>query len=305
MGGHYARHDGEPQEVAEALAEHYRPRAMRDSIPSTALGAILSVADRLDTLIGYLGVGIRFTGSFDPYGLRRQANGLLRILIEPAGPQHRFGFVGLSIDSLVGEGIESWGPTLTVKAGQLKRELQALLRERLEWIAFVLGEFAREQIAAVLEAGMDDPADAWDRLIRLHKGWEDSERKPVLLRAAKVAERTVRIVHSAKGQDDLGAVRPEAMTEPSEKRLWAKWCELKPAVEEQLQARNYPKAMEAYSRLYPQLHEFFEKVFVMDENLEVRRNRLALMKEIHRSMAERFADLSLLPLPAEIPGEAG
>ncbi|MBI3615578.1 MAG: glycine--tRNA ligase subunit beta [Candidatus Omnitrophica bacterium] len=309
IGGHYAKVGGDPVDVTEAIAQQYQPRTANDPIPSTALGTLVSLADRLDTLIGYFGVGLKPTGSADPYSLRRQAMGLVRILIDP--PPEGISFVGLSIDRLFDEGIQSWGSRMTIDPKTLKKELHVFLEERFEWLAFVRDGIPRELIAAVLTAGSDDSeitsgaasssrshdlAGAWERLKILQKFWTDPKRKPVLIKAAKVAERTGRIVKAAKETDGFGKINPEAFKESSEKKLWAVWNQVAPKVQEQVKRRQYREAITSYSALYPEVHEFFETVFVMDENLEVRKNRLAFMKEIFQSLSNGFADLSKLPL---------
>ena len=295
IGAHYANHDGEPEAVTSAVREHYRPRGAGDSVPTTLLGAVLGLADRLDTLVCYFGVGLKPTGSADPYGLRRQALGLVRILIEPPP---KVSFVGLSIDRLLDEGIQSWGSKITVDSKTLKKELRAFLRERFEWLAFVQRKIGRKLVEAVLAAdeNEDDLSSAWERLTILHTLWTDSHKKSSLLKAAKVAERTGRIVKAAREEDGLGSVKPEIFRESSEKKLWEIWNHLCPTVLEQVKRRQYAQAVVTYSSLYPQIHEFFESVFVMDENLQIRRNRLALMNEIFKSLAGHFADLSKLPL---------
>lgn len=298
IGAHYARHDGESEGVAEGIAQQYQPRTVADPVPHSRLGAIISLADRIDTLVGYFGAGMKPSGSLDPYGLRRLALGLVRILIEPPRKlSPTFSFVGLSIDRLFDEGIQSWGSKLKVVTTQtLKEELRAFVRERLEWIAFVFEKFDQSHIEAVLTANDDDVAGAWERLKVLRQLWTDEKKKDSLIRAAKVAERTGRIVKAAKDQDGLGTVNPEVFKEPLEKQLWVRWNEVAPTLEAQIKQRQYQEAVVTYSTLYSQVHEFFETVFVMDENPEIRRNRLALMHQIHQSLAGSFADLSKLPL---------
>lgn len=205
-------------------------------------------------------------------------------------------FQGLSIDMLFDEGIQSWGSRITVDRTVLKKELLAFVRERFEWFAFVSGRFEREQIEAILAADFQDIAGSWKRLEILRDLWTDSRTKAVLIKAAKVAERTGRIVKAAKEIDGLGTVNPGVFKEPSEKKLWEIWNQVAPKVEEQVKRRQYEQAITTYSSLYPEVHEFFETVFVMDENPEIRKNRLAFMKEIFESLSGRFADLSKLPL---------
>lgn len=301
MGGQYARAEGRPGELAQAIADHYRPRTAGDPAPPTLLGALLSLVDRLDTLVGYFGAGFKPTGSLDPYALRRQAQGLVRILLSPPAG---FSFVGLSIDRLSDESIQSWGPRLTLDPRTLKRELRGFLRERFEWLVNrPTAEGDRDLVAAVLAVDDDDLAGAWERLEILREYWSGSRdgKRQVLEWAAKVAERTSRIVKSVRGMDLSAAVDATALKEPAEKELWAAWSKVGPQIREQLKGRRFQEATQTYSTLYPTVHTFFEKVFVMDENIELRRNRLTLMREIHQSLSGSFADLSRLPLTQPSP----
>ncbi|MCM8812251.1 MAG: glycine--tRNA ligase subunit beta [Candidatus Omnitrophica bacterium] len=298
IGSRYAAHDAEPDAVVKAIREHYAPRTAKDPVPSTMPGALVSLADRLDALIGYFGVGLKPTGSYDQYGLRRQAIGLVRILVEPP---KGVSFAGLSIDRLFDEGIQSWGSILTAEAAGLKKDLHSFLRERFEWWSFAQNGVGRELIEAVLESDADDLSGAWERLNVLRELWGDRSGKEELIKAAKVAERTSRIVKSVKGTNGFGSVDPNAFKEAIEKQLWDLFEELSPVLKEQVKQRRYREAVKTYSSLYPQIHQFFETVFVMDEDQNVRRNRLAMMREIHQSLAAGFADLSKLPLTGVEP----
>lgn len=296
MGGQYARAEGRPGEVAQAIADHYKPRTAGDPVPPTLLGALLGLVDRLDTLVGYFGAGLKPTGSLDPYALRRQAQGLVRILLAPPAG---FSFIGLSIDRLSDESIQSWGSRLTLDPQTLKRELRGFLRERFEWLVTrPTADGDRELVAAVLAVDDDDLAGARERLEILREYWSGSRdgKRQVLEWAAKVAERTSRIVKSVRGMDLPAAVDATTLKEPAEKELWAAWSKVGPQIREQLKGRRFQEATQTYSTLYPTVHTFFEKVFVMDENIDLRRNRLALMKEIYQSLSGGFADLSKLPL---------
>ncbi len=299
ISGHYARHDGEPENVATAIAQQYWPRTAGDPVPTTALGALLSLADRADTLAGTFGAGLKPTGSADPYSLRRQALGLVRILLEPP---KGVSFVGLSIDRLFDESIQSWGTRITAERGTLKKELRAFLRERFQWLVLQGVHHDLPLVAAVLAAGDDDLAGAWERLQLLRRLWAgsgDGKRK-TLEAAAKVAERTGRIVKSVKDLQLPDAVDPAILKEPEEKELWETWNRIAPQVKEHLERRQYEEATKIYSALYPAVHTYFEKVFVMAEDERLRRNRLALLKQIHGSLALTFADLGRLPLPGTL-----
>ncbi len=301
MGGQYARGEGRPGELCRAIADHYKPRAAGDPVPSTILGALLGLVDRLDTLVGYFGAGLKPTGSLDPYALRRQALGLVRILLSPPAG---FSFIGLSIDMLSDESIQSWGSRLALDPKTLQRELRGFLRERFEWLATRPSEPGdREMVAAVLASDDDDLAGASERLQILREFWTSAQdgKRRVLERAAKVAERTGRIVKSVRDLELPASVNAATLALPEEKELWVVWSKAAPQIREQLKGRRFREATQTYSALYPTVHTFFEKVFVMDENMELRRNRLALMREIYQVLSADFADLSKLPLAGVEP----
>ncbi len=294
VGAEYARHDGEPPAVVQALREQYQPRTATDEIPTTPTGAWLSLLDRLDTLTGSFGVGLAPTSSKDPYGLRRQALGLVRILLAPPAG---LSFLGVSIDSLIDEGIQSWGSKLTVAPTVIRRDLAAFLRERFIWLLRGQGIEAAV-LEAVLAADGSDLAGAKARCDLLQEWWRarTSAHGAALLQAAKVAERTSRILAGTNGAEIPEAVQAEALTEPTERALWSAWQAVQPQVTEALARRQYEAAVRAYGTLAPAVHAFFEQVFVMDERPEVRRNRLALLRQIARALATQFADVAKLPL---------
>lgn len=295
IGSHYARLGGESDGVVAALREQYQPRAAGDPVPATALGAVLSLADRLDALIGYFGVGLKPTGSADPYGLRRLALGVVRILMEPP---EGVSFVGLSIDTLVEGGIQSWGSRIKLDPAKLKEELVSFLRERFETLSFVNRQRDRSLIAAVLAADGKDFAGAHERLELLQSFWSQKQgpKRQMLERAAKVAERTGRIVESVRGTKLPPRADPSVFREAVEKELLEKWNQIAPQVKSSLDRRQFEQALRLYGDLHPLVHRFFQEVFVMDEDLPLRHNRLALMREIFQGLAAGFADLSKLSL---------
>lgn len=295
IGGYYAKQSGELDAVAAAISEQYRPRSAGDALPKTALGALLSLADRFDTLTGYFGAGMKPTGSVDPYALRRNAIGLVRILLEPSAG---VSFAGLSIDRLLDDGIELWGSKITLDRAVVKKEIRVFLKERLEWMAVSVRGIDHDCAGAVLAAGFDDPADLWQRLQVVSSAWtgSDAKKKQPLERSAKIAQRCGRIVQSVKGLEIPAELNPEWFKEPAEKELAEQWAGLRPQLQENLSARHYEQALSVYAELHPAVQAFFDQVLVMDENLDVRRNRLALLQQIHRGLAASFADLSKLPL---------
>jgi len=283
--------------VVQALREQYLPRTAGDPVPATAAGAWLSLLDRVDTLTGYFGIGLAPTSSEDPYGLRRQALGLVRILVEKS--------VSQSLDTLFAIALESWGPRLTTPVDECRRSLKAFVLERFRWWACEVRRYPRELVDAVLAASTENLADVARRLEALHALWRDPrQREDILFTAGKVIERTGRIVEAAKDPSVVGAVvDPAKFVTPEEQALWTQWTLVRANAAGLIERHEYAEASAAYRELYPTLHRFFEKVFVMDENLDIRRNRLAMLGDIHFLYVNAIGDLSKLPLPTEVqPG---
>lgn len=292
VGAEYARQAGASSEVVQALREQYSPRTASDPVPASPTGAWLSVLDRVDTLTGYFGVGLAPTSSEDPYGLRRQALGLVRILIERN--------LSLSLRQVLRKSFDVWGASGTcVPTPQGFSDLENFLGDRFRWWCLEQG-YSHEMIGAVLDAyaASDNMADMMARLRILSGLWKDPrQRAAVLFPAGKVVERTWRIVRSTKAD---GEVNPARFTTSEERALWQRWKEIEPKVMAKIEQQDYVDATTIYGTLYPQIHVFFDKVFVMDENPDIRRNRLAMLREINTLYAARVADLSKLPLPAEL-----
>ncbi|MBI4227491.1 MAG: glycine--tRNA ligase subunit beta, partial [Candidatus Omnitrophica bacterium] len=296
MGSEYAKHDDEPTEVVQALREQYAPRTAKDPIPASDTGLWLSLLDRVDTLTGFFGIGLAPTSSEDPYGLRRQALGLVRILVEKP--------LSLSLDTLIHSALESWRDhsKLTVADTTLQSQLRAFLLDRVRWWAIESRGYPREIVEAVLAGPTGDLADVRRRLDTLQAFWQDArQREQILFAAGKVVERTGRIVASVKNDDaGVGQPDPSKFAAPEERALWEAWGPVKAETTRWLQQGDYAKATESYGTLYPPLSRFFDNVFIMDENLDVRRNRLALMREIYTVYANAVGDLCQLPLPKDL-----
>ncbi|MBI4313442.1 MAG: glycine--tRNA ligase subunit beta [Candidatus Omnitrophica bacterium] len=293
VGGEHARHDGESQEVALAIREQYQPRSASDAVPNSAAGAWLSLLDKVDTLAGFFGVDLAPTSSADPYGLRRQALGIVRILVEKRIP--------VSLDALWEAAIESWGPTIKLPAGQTQEQLTSFVLDRFRWLVCEQREYSRELFDAVAAASTDNLADAWDRLEQLNQMWKDPKRRAQeLFPAGKVMERTGRIVASANRSDSSGEVDPQKFVAPEERALWESWQAAEPEISNLIQAKAYQKVVKTYGALSPTVHSFFEKVFVMDPDVSIKQNRLALMYQIYQPLASHVADLSKLPLPKDL-----
>lgn len=277
MGAEYARRGGEKPEVAQAIFEHYRPRYAGDGLPATELGMVVSLADKLDTLVGCFGVGIQPTGSQDPYALRRQALGVCRIMLER----------GLEIS--LGRLIDQAFALYPADQVQMKRTREQVISELQEFFELRLRNILNEQdiaydvIDAVLAVGFDNLADLQRRASGVQAFRQQPEFADLLtayLRAHNLA------LHA-----DAETIDETRWQEPAEEKLHVALTEAQFAVSESLEGRDIGRALGALARLCGPISDFFTGVMVMVEDPEVRNNRLALLKQIDQ-LAGRIADFS-------------
>lgn len=275
MGTQYALADGEDPEVAAAIAEHYRPRSASDAEPETLTGAIVALADKFDALVGCFDVGLIPTGSQDPYGLRRHAQGIIRIITSRNFTLHLEDVIGTDLASLSA-------------AQDTRFKVMAFLKDRLYQHALESGA-PHQLIRAALEPGFDDLADFRRRLESLVA----LSATPDWNRLIVAVERTHNITRDFTPAGDVDATM---LVEPEEKRLFERYSAVRGTVRELLERRDYLAVGKLYEETFAEpLHTFFEKVFVNVEDKRLRENRLTLLKAINQLYAERVADLSQVP----------
>ncbi|HUW32013.1 MAG TPA: glycine--tRNA ligase subunit beta, partial [Planctomycetota bacterium] len=268
--------DGEPREVAEAIAEHYMPRSADGALPQTTIGCILSLAEKFDTMLGCFSVGLAPTGSQDPYALRRAAQGILRILMEREIP--------LPLSFGVAEANKLQAKGLPQAEGVEDRVL-SFLRDRL-YNYFTDKACRYDQVNAVLATGFDDVRDVRARLDAIatlagDPGWEE---------LVTVVQRTWNIIRNVEVAAEVDERLLEA---PEEKELWQIILTNERQVSELAEQRKYVEASRLFAQAFVKtVHRFFEKVFVNVDDPAVRQNRLALMKRINSLYTRRIADLS-------------
>ncbi|MDR3101264.1 MAG: glycine--tRNA ligase subunit beta [Paraburkholderia sp.] len=277
MGTYYARHDGEPEEVAIACTEHYQPRFSGDALPATATGTIVALADKLETLVGIWGIGLAPTGEKDPFALRRHALGVLRILVEKQLPLDLVELLRTTYSQFAG--IEAVTESTQAIYEFCMDRLRGMLRER---------GYAAQEIDAVLAM---NPTRLDDIVARL-----DAVREfAALEEAASLAaanKRISNILKKSEGAGDAG-VQSTLFVENAEKALFAQLEQVAPRVQTQLAAREYTGALTALAALRETVDTFFNDVMVNAEDPALRANRLALLKALHRQM-NSVADISRL-----------
>ncbi len=287
MGRYYALNDGEPDAVAAALAEQYLPRFAGDSLPATGAGLALAVADKLDTLVGIFAIGQKPTGTKDPYGLRRSALGVLRILIETG--------VGLDLRELIRSALDSVRSDLARLEGKqppesLADEIYDYMMERLRvWYLEGEGGVTTEMFDAVLDTRPVSPLDFDDRLRAL----ASFLRLPDAAGLTAANKRIANILRKA-GEQPSPRVDPGLLTDTDERQLATAVEELRQDVERLVTARRYAEALTRLASLRPAVDAFFDHVLVMADDVRVRANRLALLAALQRLFLH-MANLSRLP----------
>ncbi|HWR97820.1 MAG TPA: glycine--tRNA ligase subunit beta, partial [Candidatus Methanoperedens sp.] len=265
MGRHYALASGEKPEVAEALLEAYLPRFAGDALPASELGAILSVAERLDTIAAIFGIGLAPTGSEDPYALRRHTLAVINILAERCWPLHLKSLVELAIATLTGK--------LIRPAEGLRVEVLEFFRGRLENL-YVSGGAPVDIARAVLAAGFDRIPEVGKRIAAL-----DELRKLEDFAALAV---TFKRVANIVPPGFAGEIDAALCTEPVERDLAQAASGIRADVDAAVWERDYLKALRKIAELRPVVDRFFDGVLVMAGDPKARTNRLALLAAVQR-----------------------
>jgi glycyl-tRNA synthetase beta chain len=279
MGRIYATVSGEPPMVAAAIEEHYRPLYSGASLPDTPVGAILSIADKVDSICGCFSVGLIPTGASDPYALRRQGIGIVQILKDK-----NFSF---SLRELLQNSLAQFGKISPQEIADLVENVFRFLQNR---IAHLLTEdgYSKDTIAAVLNASCDNIPQTWRRVDALEK----LKAKPNFEPLAVAFKRVVNIIKKADDYQAAG-VDQELFRHESESALLAAYEAVKKKVEDNLKKDFFDQALVEIASLREAVDAFFEGVMVMADDMAVRRNRLALLGLI-ATLFGGFADFSKL-----------
>lgn len=271
MGREYAKLDGECEKVAIAIDEHYKPRFAGDSQPATTAGRIVSTADKIDTIVGTFSLGKIPTGSQDPFALRRQALGLVNMMIE--AKYH------LSLSALVNKSMDLYGITDEAAREKMQQDVADFMRLRLK---NVLESIRYDVLDAVL-GDVDDLYAVAQRAaaVEAFVAGKDAE---------KDIQAFVRVGNLAK-KAGQAAVDAALFQNDEERALYAAYEKADKAAAEKLQAEDYAGALEAFTQLSQPIDAFFDGVMVMDKDENIRDNRLGLLKSID-ALVKRVADFS-------------
>ena len=274
MGRYYALHDGEPPAVADAIEQHYRPRFAGDGLPQGPIACAVALADKLDAIAGLFSIGQHPTGEKDPFGLRRAAVGIVRILVENK--------LRLSLKELAAAAFQPF-------KRQAPAELVEFVYDR--FAGYLKDEgFSTLQIDAVLSKG---PVNLSVVPLQL-EAVRAFESLPEAESLAAANKRVANILRQAEAKgESLGAVRATELKEPAERALHDAIQATSEKARLLYERGDYSGYLKAFAVLKAPVDEFFDKVMVMAENTALRQNRLALLNDL-RSAMNRVADLSKL-----------
>ena len=274
MGSYYARHDGLPEEVAQAIEDHYKPRFAGDELPRNIIGVVVALADKLETLVGMFGIGNLPTGDRDPFALRRHALGVVRMLSA--------GQVRLDLKQVIQLSVAVFGSRITDPSVALldfiHDRLSGSLREQ---------GFSAQEVEAVL-------ALRPGHLDEVHPRLEAVRQFAALPESQALAAANKRIANILKKAPEVDAHVNEALLqEDAEKALYAAMQKIAPQALAQFDAGNYTASLQSLAALRAPVDAFFDDVMVNAEAMDLRLNRQGLLKSLHLAM-NRVADLSCL-----------
>ena len=273
MGGIYARQEGHPAAVWQAIYDQYQPISGEDPIPRGRAGQAAGLADRFDTLVGMFGLGLVPTGSRDPFGLRRAAQGAVRIAFE--------GGVTVNLGRLIEAAVALYGERLArgAAAADGLAALRPFLDDRIRYVLGLYG-YAYDEIEAGLAGGAANLPDLRARVDAIHRVRGEAGFLSVVLAAKRIAN----IVKDAP-EAAFDAARPPGTVAPAERELVAAYQALRAEVETAAAAGDYERCLRRIAELAPVLDRFFVEVLVMDPDEELRRNRIALLQAILRTVS--------------------
>ena len=283
MGRIYAGLAGEPADVAVAIEEHYRPVYSGAPLPDTLVGAILSIADKMDSICGCFSVGLIPTGASDPYALRRQGIGIIQIMNDKG--------LSFALRELIRCSIEQFGNTSGSESNELVDKVYTFLQNRISHLLAEEG-FSKDVIAAIVSVSGDDVPNIRNRVQAL----ESLKARPDFEPLAVGFKRVVNIIKKS-GQPEAGAaleaVDPQLFEHESEGALFEEFKTVAQNVSEAMEKESFDRALVEIASLRDAVDRFFDGVMVMAEDTGIRHNRLALLGRI-AALFGKFADFSKL-----------
>jgi glycyl-tRNA synthetase beta chain len=269
VGGIYAREDGAPEAVWQAVYDQYLPASTSDRIPRGRAGIVTGIADRLDSLVGLFGLGLVPTGSRDPFGLRRAAQALVRLSIEGKAP--------FDLERSVRAAHGGYQGTLPRGADAVVPVLRSFIEDRVRYLLGLDG-FAHDEIEAALGAASADLPDRVARATAIRQARSDEGFLKVVLAAKRI--------QNILPADFHGVLDPSLLRDSAEVALFSAFGALRTRIEAAARARDYAQALAAIAQFAAPLDRFFTEVLVMDPDPAVRTHRLALLQAIHQTLTK-------------------
>ena len=284
MGGEYAKHDGEPEAVSQAIREQYLPKALEGELPRSLPGLVLSLADRLDTIAAFFHVGMIPTGSEDPLALRRHATAIVRIILERELRLDLGKYIDHALNLVVDSGIKSAADS----AQQGRQRIVDFVFERVRHYGRTIHAYRDDVMDAVLRVASTGPVDLVDLFLKM-KAMQAVTAKPDFDPLIVGFKRASRIVEKEQWQHQ--PVDPSRFQDPAEGELHRQIGACRDDVHRLMAEGRYDKALEALVALKPAIDAFFTRVMVNVEDGALRSNRLSLLKDVNECFRS-FADFS-------------
>ncbi len=278
MGYYYAKHENEPSDVAIAMKEQYMPRFSGDALPSNALGQVLAIADRIDVLVGAFGINQIPTGDKDPYGLRRAALGILRILIEKK--------IHLDLKQVLDCAVGNY--TVKLENKDAIAQILKFLQERLRSY-YVDQDISADVFAAVAANEIIDPLDAHKRMLAVQAFKKLTEAETLSIANKRVSN----ILAKYEDKIDAENIDPVFFEGQAEKILAQQVDAKNKAVAKLYESGKYDEVLLQLAELRKPIDDFFDQVMVMTDDKKRRENRLLLLKKL-RALFLQVADIALL-----------
>ena len=283
MGGIYAAHGGESSSVVQAIREHYLPVAAEGALPRSTLGAIVSLADKMDTIVGFFGVGNPVTGNADPFQLRRRSIGVLRILLDQD--------IEVSLSQFVSRSEDILGQLVRKDQHVVLAEVLDFFRQRYQPLLLAKG-YPYDTIEAVFAKKLDHVPDICRRIAALHEmRTRDADFEKLIIGC----KRAVNILQQAEKEfgylDAGGPPVDEGVREGLEKELCAALLRVEGSVLRGMESRDYQSVLRALVDLKTPIDRFFEGTMVLVADAQTREARLQLLSRIAR-LFQQFADFS-------------
>ena len=286
MGMHYALKQGEKEEVAKAIYEHYLPKSAEDELPRTETGTILALADKLDTVISFISIGEKPRATADPFGIRRNAIGIVRLLVEKE--------IDIDLKTLLDKILRQEKKAKILKFAEIEKNWKVVFDEEVipEILQFIAGRFT----AYLKERGFDldiinavistDETNLYRAYLKI-KSVQHLKKNPDFGDIMTVFKRVGRIIPEGFEEEFY----ENLLTEKEEKELYNQVQKIKEMFEKEINNKKYQEALGKLLKLKPYIDNFFDNVMVMVEDEKLRKNRLALMKLINR-MFLKIADFT-------------